>query len=228
MASLDAPDWERIAVTVQAMGDVPDAPDWQRIVVGPGATPVGGGGSNGWAAAYFNAGFMAMTINPMTPTSSAVVPNTVPVYIRFAPARSGTITYLWPVIYTGGTPVAYENFMGLYDTGQATAGTATLLSATPVGACDAPFSVTGWHQIALTTPVTVSADEDYFIAMLTNFTGNVGNIVMQGSTQDYAAQPFMLNSPFAAVSPAGRTTLPATVAFSTMQLSANFWLFAAS
>lgn len=44
MTSLDAPDWERIVTTVQAAGDVPDAPDWQRLVVGPGGTPVGGGG----------------------------------------------------------------------------------------------------------------------------------------------------------------------------------------
>ena len=44
MSFTDSPDWEEVAVTVPAAGDMPDAPDWQRTVVGPAGVPIGGGG----------------------------------------------------------------------------------------------------------------------------------------------------------------------------------------
>ena len=43
MTFTDSPDWEEVAVTVAAAGDMPDAPDWQRTVVGPAGAPIGGG-----------------------------------------------------------------------------------------------------------------------------------------------------------------------------------------
>lgn len=45
MTTPDSPDYQETVVTVPATGDTTDAPDWQETVVGPGATPIGPGGS---------------------------------------------------------------------------------------------------------------------------------------------------------------------------------------
>lgn len=81
MASNDAPDWERVVTTVEAMGDVPDAPDWQRIVVGEGGAPVGG------------------LTNPMTTKGDIIVGGTAG-----APARLGVGSSTQFLGVTSGTP----------------------------------------------------------------------------------------------------------------------------
>lgn len=224
MSVTDAPDWQRIVTTVQAAGDVPDAPDWQRIVVGPGATPVGGGSGGGLLSTYYNAEFLGVTIDPTGTTTSAVPRASSVTFMMFAPFKTATANYIWPNIYTGGTPTANECFMAIYDTGQATAGYATLLGATATGACDVPFSQTGPHKIALATPVALTAGQNYYAAMLNNYSAAVGNIYANAINGN-AANPLGLTLPFAANSPATYTSLPSSLAFSAMGLIATYFEF---
>lgn len=45
-----APDWQRVVSIVPSM--TAGAPDWERVVVGPGGTPIGGGGTTGFGRAH--------------------------------------------------------------------------------------------------------------------------------------------------------------------------------
>jgi hypothetical protein len=79
--TMDAPDWERVSVTVAATGDVPDAPDWERIIVGSGGVPIGG------------------LTNPMTTKGDIIVGGTAG-----APARLGVGSSTQFLGVTSGTP----------------------------------------------------------------------------------------------------------------------------
>jgi hypothetical protein len=78
---VDAPDYQKVVITVPSTGMVTDAPDWQRVIVSPGGAPVGG------------------LTNPMTTKGDIIVGGT-----SGTPARlgvGGSTTFLG---VTSGTP----------------------------------------------------------------------------------------------------------------------------
>lgn len=166
MTSIDAPDWQRVVVTVTAMGDVPDAPDWQRVVVGPSGTPVGGTSGNGLLGPWGNAGFLGVTIDPGIgpPTQGLLSPNltvmaftalfTGPVHNVIIPLTSGSAGF-----------TANSTYAGVYDMGQASAGNMTLLCTSASGAAATAWANQGSVPVAMTTNPTLTAGQSYAIGV---------------------------------------------------------------
>lgn len=108
MSLTDAPDWQRVVVTVASGGVTQDAPDWQNTIVAPGGTPVGGslaieaGVLSGDIVLAANATVTVFSI-PLTAgkwqvTAAAAIAQDVS-------ASSGTTVYLQPA---AGAPITQE------------------------------------------------------------------------------------------------------------------------
>jgi len=90
----DAPDWERVVTTISG-GSVSDAPDWQRTVTGPGAAPIGGGGSPftpGVSVPGQVASTMWLVSQTVNNTSSALGPSSFYGYAVTVPVALTTAT----------------------------------------------------------------------------------------------------------------------------------------
>lgn len=222
MPSVDAPDWQRVVTTVTSTGAVPDAPDWQRIVVGPAGTPIGPTPGGGVISPYFTAGFIGVSGDPTACNNSFSHANGVLSLVLFSALATKAATSLWAVVNSGEAVTAHENFMTIYDTGQTTAGTATLIGATAVGACDTPFTVTGVHQIALSAPVPLIEGENYYVGIISN--GSTPGFVGGQVNTNFTLNPLGLTLPFRAFGPGPYTTPPASLAFAAMTLTNTTWL----
>lgn len=225
MPSIDAPDWQRVIVTVQASGDVPDAPDWERIVVGPGGTPVGptpGGIST--TSYYYALGYLGLTVDPtVTNATSSHAAGLVSLnaFTAFASATAGFVTLQ---VNSAASVTANQNYVGIYDSGQASAGRGTLLATSAAGACDAVFNSNGVHKIALSTTVNLVAGQMYYAAFLNNGgTPGFQNCSLVNPNTG-AINPLGTTFP-TRYDPAGSfTTLPATAPFAGSTLQAGPWL----
>lgn len=165
--SLDAPDWERIAVTVQAAGDVPDAPDWERIVVGSGGGPVTvvGGGGNGLLGPWANAGFIGVTIDPgIGPgTQGLLSPNLT--VMAFTALFTGPVHNVVVPLTSGAVFTSANTYAGVYDMGQASAGNMTLLCTSASGAAATAWTAQGSVPVAMTTNPTLTAGQSYAVGL---------------------------------------------------------------
>jgi hypothetical protein len=68
----------------------------------------------------------------------------------------------------GGALTSNENFVGIYDTGQTTPGSATQLAISADQTSN--FGTTAYYSVAMTTPETLVQGQDYFFAILCNGT----------------------------------------------------------
>lgn len=223
MSSIDAPDWERLVVTVKAEGDVPDAPDWERIVVGPGGTPVGGTSTSWWTNIYVQAGYGASTIFPFAVDSAAGISNDHVCLVPFSPFITFSCGHT--TMYTNSTAAvsSNENFLGIYDVGATTANTATLLASTATGAIDSEIGVVGTHTYAFSSAVTLTVGVNYYYAILVTSAGGPGFPGVTNSSPNFW-NPQGVTFPITAQSTAVETSLPASIAFSAMTAIDEIWL----
>lgn len=222
MSVTDSPDWQNV-VTIRSGGTVTDAPDWSEVVTGPGGTPVGPTPGGGPYTIYFNLGFKAITLDPMAAQSSVGRPAGRIDMTMFSPFVTFSCTQVtWPT-YLGSAVTANQNFIGIYDTGQHTAGTATLLAQTAVGACDTPFATTGTHTLPFTSSVTLTAGQNYYITPLNN--GGTPGFVNGSADNPYSLNPLGLAPPVVAFLNGPNTTLPATVLISSLTSLTDVFLF---
>jgi hypothetical protein len=169
--SMDAPDWERILVTVQSEGDVPDAPDWERIAVAPGGAPIGGGGGqSGPIASDF--GWVGWSFPPWQVTAGAnAVQGRGTTYLTPVKALSTTTVHgiSYVVAAPSSAPTSGHSYVGLYSWSGTTPllGTFTLLGATASGTVDASMETAGGYNELLASGVAVTAGDLYYCAFIT-------------------------------------------------------------
>lgn len=222
--TIDAPDWQRIVTTVQATGDVPDAPDWERIVVGPAGVPIGPGTPvNAWSP-YAAAGFLGLTGDPVFYVNTAGHEPGVLGLVMFTALATGTAGHVWAYVTANGALTANENYLCIYDAGQATAGTATKLAQTAAGTCDSPFNTTGMHELALSSGASLVQGQNYFVGVINNGS-NAPIFVTQTSPQPIWLNPVGNAYPIRCFSPGPYTSPPGSVAFSSLSTTGNTWLF---
>lgn len=219
----DAPDWQRIITTVIATGDVPDAPDWERIVVGPGGAPVGPAPGGSITTPYFAAGYLAVTMDPITAAGTGSHDDLVLSFTAFSPFESATISHVTAVTISGAATTTNESFIAIYDSGQTTAGTATLLAQTAAGACDVPFRNTGVHIIPFASSVALTGGAFYYVAFMN--LGATPQFPVDTAASAATLNPLGLTLPFRWFFTLVGTTPPATVAFSAGTLTTSTWLF---
>ena len=221
--TIDAPDWQRIITTVAATGDVPDAPDWERIAVGPGGTPVGPAPGGGIISVYYNAGFVGVTVDPNAAVNTSNHTEGVVALTIFSALATVAATGLTFLVYGGDAVTANQNFLGIYDVGQTTAGHATLLGATAAGVCDTPFANTGLHTVNFSSPIPLIEGESYYVGLLNN--GGIPGFPEAQPPQQQIINPLGLTYPFRAFLPAPNTVFPSSIAFSALTLNNTAWLF---
>jgi hypothetical protein len=110
-------------------------------------------------------GVLGWTVDPITATVSGR-PDTGRVYLaRFRCTQSGSCGHINYSIYgTGSGLTSGDNFLGIYDTGQTTAGSATLIGQTADQTTN--FASENNYTVAITSPPALVAGQDYFIAIL--------------------------------------------------------------
>jgi hypothetical protein len=223
MTTPDAPDWEHIVQTVEATGDVPDAPDWERIVVGPGGTPVGPSPGGGVISLYYQAGFIGLTVDPAAVQSNSGHTEGVVGLITFTALATAEANYVYAIMAGGASCTADENFVGIYDQGNITADTFTLLAATATGVCDTPFADGGIQKLALSSSASLTEGLNYAVGFLNN--GGAPTFCSASVTIEQACNPLGTTYPFRVFLAAPNTSLPHTIAYSATSLTNNVWLW---
>jgi len=167
----DAPDWQRV-VNITAGPALTDAPDWEKVVVGPGGSPVGGGGGAPGLLLPTDIGWAGWTCIPTLPSgtfafSAGFIDGDL---VKWA--KSTTISKIGFYNNLAGVLTANENFLGVYSATPGTGPfiTANLLASTAPGACDAPCSVVGYNEVALANPLAVTEGGFAYIVFLFNGT----------------------------------------------------------
>ena len=212
--SLDAPDWQRIVTAVEVMGTVPDAPDWERIIVGPSGGPINITGSPSLLSLYATAGYIGVPVNPLG-AQNGQSQNTGQLYLEaFNALFSGPVHSVSLAVRTGQTLTANENFVGIYDFGQTTANTFTLLAGSAAGAADSIWKNSGTVPVPLTTNPVLTVGQTYVVATLCN--GNIMNSYGPGQSSAGVANPLPSTFPWFTQTGAGHTTLPATITFASV------------
>ena len=169
----DAPDWQ-LVVNVSAGPALSDAPDWEKVVVGPGGSAIGGGGAD--FLDWHLDGSYLQTLPASLTTSSTYLTTAIVLLTKLAVTTAKTVSKChFYVTGNGGTPVANQNYVGLYS--YAPAGAMTLVATTAAGACDAAFgsaATTPW-TIDLAASASLAVGTDYYAAVLAN-TSVVGSL----------------------------------------------------
>lgn len=216
MSAIDAPDWQRI-VQAQEAGLSEDAPDWQRVVTGPGGGTINITGSPSLLSLYASLGYIGCPLWPLG-AQNGQSQNTGVVYLEaFQALFTGPAHSVSLAVRTGQTLTANENFVGIYDFGQATAGTMTLLAQSAAGAADSIWAVSSRSfPVPLSTNPTLTVGQTYVVATLCN--GNIMNSFGPGQASAFVANPLAAFPLFSSFGP-GHTTLPSTIAFSGVTLT---------
>lgn len=215
--SLDAPDWQRVVTAVETVGAVPDAPDWQRIVVGPGGGAINITGAPSWASLYVSAGYIGVPVSPLS-SQNAINLNGGPVNMQaFTALFTGPVHSVAVAMRNGQPLTANENFVGIYDFGQTTANTMTLLAQSAAGVADPIWASSGTTPVPLSTNPTLTAGQTYMVATLNN--GNTLTAYGPGQSAGGVANPLFSTYPWFCDLSGPHTTLPGTIAFSAVSES---------
>lgn len=227
MSSIDAPDWQRIVQTVEAAGDVPDAPDWERIVVGPGGTPTGPVQGGGILTPYYQRGFYGITCDPAIVTQFVAHATGNLALVIFSALTNFTANNIWAIVGAGSGLTTNQNYVAIYDTGQATANTFTRLAVSAAGVCDTAFAHSGVQKIPLSSGVALTSGQSYMLAFLNNSSSTPPSFPLSETSPSSGAavNPEGLTFPYRAVMSGTQTSMPSTIAFSAVGLSYPVWLF---
>ena len=221
--SIDAPDWQRIVTTVTTTGAVPDAPDWQRIVVGPAGTPVGPAPGGSVITPYYAAGYKAVTVDPTTVTATLGHDDLVMSFVAFSPFVTGPVSNVTAIVTGGANTTTNESFICIYDSGQASAGHATLLGQTTAGVCDTPFRNTGTHIIPFASSINLVEGGFYYLGFMN--LGAAPSFAEAPAATATTLNPMGLTLPFRWFFTLSGTIPPTSVAFSAGVLTTFSWLF---
>jgi hypothetical protein len=221
MPATDAPDWQTI-ITLQSGGAVTDAPDWTDVVTGPGGTPVGPAPGGGIVSVYFNAGFIGVTVDPNAAQTTIAHTQGVVALTIFSALATTSATGMTFNIWLGATCTANQNFLGIYDAGQTTAGVATLLGQTAAGVCDTPFATTAVHSVNFISPIPLIEGQSYYVGLLNN--GGQPGLSAASCSQETTINPLGNTLPFRCFLPSPNLVFPSTIAFSATTLTNNAWL----
>lgn len=208
----DAPDWQEI-VSIKPSGGVLDAPDWQRIRTGPnGTSPVTASGASPYSV-YASQGFIGLTMDPYCHTQFFAQTAGKVCFYAFTAMATAKIGHIMVQVGTAATPTAHENFIMLFDWGETTAGTYTLLGQTAVGAIDAGLAAGGEVIGALSTSVSVTAGKVYAVGVLIN--GSVASLASINYVGNTSPNPLGLTAPVYVASTASTfVSPPGSLAFS--------------
>lgn len=220
--AMDSPDWQNI-ITLTSGGGVSDAPDWQTVVTGPGGTqPVGGGGTPSFMTPYVNSGFIGVTMDPFAAlgTSGLLSPNCT--LMSFAAGFTGPVHNVYVSVNGGsGSLTPNETYAGIYDFGETTANTFTLLCTSASGAAATAWASQGTVPVAMSTNPTLTIGKTYAVAVQVNGGGLScnGNTIGGGWTS-----PTFTAAPWQAVFGNAATSLLSTIAFSAVLHPARLYL----
>jgi hypothetical protein len=224
MTVQDAPDWQRV-ITIKSGGGLTDAPDWERIVTGPGGTPpVVTVTSGSFASPLLNAGYCGASLYPASQQDTFSGPTGNVSVNTFVALASTTINFVWININAGETVTPNENYICVYDQGQATAATYTLLGATAAGACDSPFAHSPMFKIPLAAGVPIIEGESYAFGLIMNTTGSAPSFTGSQVSNSSVFNPVGLTYPMCVTSPTTHTTPPATIPWSTAVLASRTYM----
>ncbi len=180
MSVTDAPDWQKVVVTVPSGGVTQDAPDWQNTVVSPGGTPVGGGQAldRPSAATYALTGWDF----PQNDATSLVGLVSGDMYLMSTVAyQAESVGSMWMgySLPTGVALVTDECYVGIYD-----GNTTALLVGSAAGAFEAHAVSGTYFAVPFSTRWAATAGYPVVLAVLLNTTG--GNAQFAGIQQAIA------------------------------------------
>jgi hypothetical protein len=164
-----------------------------------------------------NQGLIGWTLVPeaagttLTPTTNVIV------LARCTALTNGTVGHIGYGISGAGTSLTTGNMVGIYDTGQTTAATFTLLGTSADQS--STWTSTGIYSTALTSGVAVVAGRDYMLAFQTISSGTAPHLyggANQANGQGLTNIGLTANTTSMRVTKAtgGTTALPATIAAS--------------
>lgn len=222
--TIDAPDWQRIITTVEAMGDVPDAPDWERIAVAPGGGPVGQVGFAGSPFSnYVAIGYAGLSIDPMIPMANRGPTGGKLNLFTFTALLSTTVNYITFYVGEPGTPTANENFVFMYDWGQATANTYTLLGQSAAGVLEPLIPTNGIVKCPLTSGVPIVAGQQYVMGFL--FNGTTPQLAGLSTSDGRIMNPLLVAKPISTINTTTTfTSPPSTFAWSASAIQGTMYL----
>jgi hypothetical protein len=129
--------------------------------------------------------YYGWTCDPMA-SAGAVSPVAGRLYlVRFRAVTTGTLGHIAYFVGSAGTSMTSgDNLVGIYDTGQTTAGTSTLLGYS--GDQSTNFATPAAYSVTLTAQTTgslaITAGQDYFAALLVNSTGTIPKFIVPYGT----------------------------------------------
>jgi hypothetical protein len=212
MSSIDAPDYQTI-LHLQTTGAPTDAPDWEHVATGPGGTPpVTVTGASPYSV-YAAMGLFGLTLDPMANTSTLGPTLGAVNFCAFTAMATGTAGHMYIYVTSGHAVTADENFLCLYDWGETTSATFTLLGNTTAGNIDAALAAGGLVTGALASGVALTAGNVYAMALIVNGSG-APSFVAGNANNAIPLNPFGTTYPVATTSTAaGHTTPPGSLAF---------------
>lgn len=142
-----------IGTTGQVLTVVSGAPAWAAA---------GGGGSPSPGDVFASAGCNGITMWPSSATAGASMVSGVTFIMAFTALKSVTVNNVNICVNSTGTGTANECYVGIYNS------SVTLLGSSAAGTADSAFSSLGWHQIALSAGVALTAGTLYYAAVLFN------------------------------------------------------------
>lgn len=222
MSVTDAPDWQKVVVTVASGGVTQDAPDWQNTVVSPGGTPVGGGqaldrvsvANIGWPAWTYPSFYGATAVGL---TSGTVFFSHVVAY----QSKSVNDVVLAAVNATAVTYTADESYVGIY---VFRSPLFELVASSAAGTFESYVTVNGINNVPLSAAYQITEGDSYYVAVLVN--ASVGPLQVTGISLPAA----VVGNPTAApgitleVTPGPYTALPASIGHNFASVSQQPWL----
>jgi hypothetical protein len=164
------------------------------------------------AAVRFGA-FGASVDDPASAAATKQPSGGVLLLARIRAMVTGSVGHIGYAVGTAGaTLTTAENWVGIYDTGQTTAGTATLLEQSADQT--SIWTSTGAYNTALTAAATVIAGTDYLVAWLSN--GTTLPAFVAGSSQNLSNVGLTAASYRFGTYGTAQTTLPASFAMSSI------------
>jgi hypothetical protein len=114
-------------------------------------------------------GYLGWTLDPILAAGALRPQSGQLCLIRFRAAANGTIGHIvYSFLASGSGLTSAENWLGIYDTGQATAGSATLIGYTADQTSNFSASAGVYSAAIATGTPAVTAGLDYFAAFLSN------------------------------------------------------------
>jgi hypothetical protein len=220
---MDSPDWQNI-ITLISGGGVTDAPDWQEVVTGPGGNPLPVAGVSPYSY-YQVLGYVGLTCDPTVANNSAAKATGALSMSAFVALSTASVNFMTFFVGSPAACTANQNYLGIYDSGQAVAGQSALLGSTAAGVCDTPFNTSGLSRVQLQAPVSLVQGQMYYACILNNGgTPGFANSNLPNPNNAYI-NPLGLTKPVRWF-PAGstHTTLSATALWTGGTLAAGPWL----